>query len=54
MDPEAIVAPVHVHAKLGSHDITKVMSITNRNGKGDHSDLGGGIGYLDTCKYPAG
>jgi hypothetical protein len=43
-------------AKLGSHgrkDITKVMAITNRNGKGDHSNLVRGIGYLDTCKYPA-
>ena len=44
-------------AKLGSHgrkDITKVMAITNRNGKGDHSNPVRGIGYLDTCKYPAG
>jgi hypothetical protein len=44
-------------AELGYHgkkDITKVMAITNRNGKGDHSNLVKGIGYLDTCKYPAG
>jgi hypothetical protein len=44
-------------AKLGSHgrkDITKVMAITNRNGKGDCSNPVRGIGYLDTCKYPAG
>jgi hypothetical protein len=44
-------------AKLGSHgrkDITKVMAITNRNGKGDHIKLVRGIGYLDTCKYSAG
>jgi hypothetical protein len=43
-------------AKLGSHgrkDITKVMAITNRNEKGDHSNPLRGIGYLDTCKYPA-
>jgi hypothetical protein len=43
-------------AKLGSHgrkDITKVMAIPNRNGKGDHSNPVRGIGYLDTCKYPA-
>jgi hypothetical protein len=45
------------NAKLGSHgrkDITKVMAITNRNGKGDHSNPVREIGYLDTCKYPAG
>jgi hypothetical protein len=44
-------------AKLGSRgkkDITKVMAITNRNGKGDHSNPVRGTGYLDTCKYPAG
>ncbi len=44
-------------AKLGSHgrkDITKVMAIINRNGKGDRNNLVRGIGYLDTCKYPAG
>jgi hypothetical protein len=44
-------------AKLRSHgrkDITKVMAITNRNGKGDCSSPVRGIGYLDTCKYPAG
>jgi hypothetical protein len=44
-------------AKLGSHsrkDMTKVMSITNRNGKGDCSSPVRGIGYLDKCKYPAG
>jgi hypothetical protein len=44
-------------AKLGSHgrmDITKVMAVTKRNGKGDHSNLVRGIGYLDTCEYPAG
>jgi hypothetical protein len=43
--------------KLGSHgrkDITKVMAITNRNGKGDQSSRVRGIGYLNTCKYPAG
>jgi hypothetical protein len=46
-----------VFAKLGSHgrkDITKVMAITNRNGMGDRSSPVRGIGYLDTCKYPAG
>ncbi len=44
-------------AKLGSHgrkDITEVMAISNRNGKGDHSNLVRGIGCLDTCKYPDG
>ncbi len=44
-------------AKLGSHgmkDIIKVMAITNRNGMGDCSISIRGIGYLDTCKYPAG
>jgi hypothetical protein len=39
---------------LGRKDITKVMAITNRNGKGDHSNTVRGTGYLDTCKYPAG
>jgi hypothetical protein len=33
---------------------TKVMAITNGNGKGDRSYPVRGIGYLDTCKYPAG
>ncbi len=44
-------------AKLGSHGrkaTSKVMAITNRNGKGDPSNPVRGIGYLDTCKYPAG
>ena len=27
------------------------MAITNRSGKGDHSNPVRGIGYLDTCKY---
>jgi hypothetical protein len=44
-------------AKLGSHggkDFTKVMAITNTNRKGDCSSPVREIGYLDTCKYPAG
>ncbi len=48
---------VDFDAKLGSHgrnDIAKVMAITNWNGMGDRSIPLRGIGYLDTCKYPAG
>jgi hypothetical protein len=44
-------------AKLGfcgRNNITKVMAITNRNGKGECSNPVRGIGYLDTCNYPAG
>jgi hypothetical protein len=31
-----------------------VMAITNRDGKRDQINPVRGIGYLDTCKYPAG